>query len=269
MSIVSLTSDYGWKDPDAGALRGRLYTEMLRHQVAAPVVDISHDVMPRNHQEGGYILRGAYQDFPRGSVHILLVDCRPNPEYQILAAEINGHYFLLQDHGGLSLLFPNQQPRQCVLVDLKNRLDLHEPGAIMCAAAAHLIAGGQINTLGPPRQPSNELKSLMPTVHSVNEATVHVQYIDHFGQVVTNASDAWLQEWHKGTRLIAHVRHQRISKWDENLSTDFEAGELFLRMNDRGFLEIGIRWPGEHGVNSAANLLGLNLQDPITLRSES
>ena len=74
MPLVTLTSDYGWNDPDTAVVRGRVYGEMLRSQIGAPLVDISHGIPPRYHLEAGYVLRSAYQHFPKGSVHLVLVD---------------------------------------------------------------------------------------------------------------------------------------------------------------------------------------------------
>ncbi|MDE0791844.1 MAG: SAM hydrolase/SAM-dependent halogenase family protein [Flavobacteriales bacterium] len=266
MPIVSLTTDYGWKDPDAAAIRAGLYSEMLRHQVASPLVDVSHDVSPRSHQEAAYILGGAYKAFPKGSVHLMLIDCRPMVNHPPIAAMIDGHYFLTQDHGGLSLLFPGRQPDELVTIDMRNRLDLTDPGDIMTAAAAHLIAGGTISTLGPPRPQWNQLQSTHPEVLDPNHAIVHVQYVDHFGQVVTNASETWLKEWQQGRTLKVLARGMVIDRFINNLGEKMDPGSRYMRINDMGFLELGISWPGQHGVNTASNLFGLGLQDPVELQ---
>ncbi len=121
--------DYGWNDPDTAAVRGAIYGEMLRTQSAAPLVDISHGIPPRNHQEAAYVLRAAYPTFPKGSIHIVLVDCFDVSEYSPIAMELDGHYFLSLNHGGLSLLRPDLKPSQIIRLDLKNRLELQTTGS--------------------------------------------------------------------------------------------------------------------------------------------
>ena len=66
MPIVTLTSDYGWKDPDGAIVRGIIYSEMLKSGVAAPLIEITHSISPRNHLEAAYIVREAYKSFPKG-----------------------------------------------------------------------------------------------------------------------------------------------------------------------------------------------------------
>ena len=63
--------------------------------------------------------------FPKGSVHIILVDSLDLQHAAPMAMELDGHFFLGLNHGGLSLIRPDLKPRQCVTLDLKNRLELN------------------------------------------------------------------------------------------------------------------------------------------------
>ena len=41
---------------------------------AAPIVDISHLINPQNIAEGAFVLSRAYRYFPRGTVHVAVID---------------------------------------------------------------------------------------------------------------------------------------------------------------------------------------------------
>ena len=266
MPLVTFTSDYGWNDPDTAAVRGHLYGEMLRSHVAAPLVDISHGIPPRNHMEAAYVLRAAYPTFPMGSVHMVLVDCLDAQLTPAIAMEMDGHYFLGANHGGLSLIRPDLQPKQIVRLDLKNRLELTDVESQLSAAAAHLLNRGTLSVLGPVLTDWKTQQATHPEVKNVQTAIVHVQYIDHFGQLVTNAHQDWLNAWHGGDPFTAVVRGRRVTKHATDGASLQDSGSLYTRMNRYGYLEIGVSQPGANGVNTAASLLGMQVNDPIELQ---
>ena len=138
VAVITLTTDYGWRDPDSAGLRGRVYAEMLRTGTVAPVVDLTHSIPSRNLNEAAYILRGAYGDFPAGSVHIVLVDSIHWPNTPLIACSIDGHHFLGLDNGLLAMIRPDVQPSTRVQLDLNNRLDCSTAESLLAAAAAQL-----------------------------------------------------------------------------------------------------------------------------------
>ncbi|MDG1252356.1 MAG: SAM-dependent chlorinase/fluorinase [Schleiferiaceae bacterium] len=266
MPLVTLTSDYGWNDPDTAVVRGHVYGEMLRSKIAAPLVDLSHGIPPRDHMEAGYVIRSAYPHFPKGSIHLVLVDSMDLSIGQPMAMELDGHYFLGLNHGGLSLIRPDLKPSQMVQLDLKNRLELQDVESLLAAAAAHLLNRGALSMLGPSLSDWRSLHPPHPEVKNPETAIVHVQYIDHFGQLVTNASREWLQSWHGSHPFVTIARGRRVTRHISSASQIQEAGELYTRINRYGYLELGVSQPGAHGINTAASLLGIQIHDPIELQ---
>jgi S-adenosylmethionine hydrolase len=266
MPLVTLTSDYGWNDPDTAVVRGRVYGEMLRSQIGAPLVDISHDVPPRDHLEAGYVLRCAYPHFPKGSVHIILVDSLDLQHAAPMAMELDGHFFLGLNHGGLSLIRPDLKPRQCVTLDLKNRLELTDVESLLAAAPAHRLNRGALSVLGPALAEPASMHPPHPEIKNAQTAIVHVQFIDHYGQLVTNATQEWLKAWLGEKSFVALARGRRVTKHVHSSTEMQDAGELYTRINRYGYLELGVCKPGAHGINTAASLLGMAVRDPIELQ---
>ena len=68
MSLVTLTTDYGSRDPFLAALKGRLYTEVPEVRI----VDISHEVSPLHLEEAAFLLGHSFGHYPKGSIHLVL-----------------------------------------------------------------------------------------------------------------------------------------------------------------------------------------------------
>ena len=265
MAVITLTTDYGWRDPDAAGLRGRVYGEMLQTGTVAPVVDLTHSIQAGNLNEAAYILRGAYRDFPAGSIHLVLVDSIFWPEKPLIYCFLDGHHFLGLDNGLFSMLRPELQPSSRVMIDLKNRLDCTSAEALLAAAAAHLLDGGSPSLLGPPASDWARSATLHPEVRSENSALIHVQFVDHFGQLVTDADQDWIQRWSYSRPIETSVRGQKVSKWwGLNRLT---AGDLYFRYNRYGYLEIGMNEGSGDKALAAARLLGVKAGDAIELRA--
>ena len=266
MPIVTFTSDYGWNDPDTAVVRGLLYSEMARLNCNGTVVDISHGIALRNHQEAAYVISSTYSSFPKGSIHLVLIDSFDLGQHMPMLVEFDGHYFLGLNNGSLAFIPPGTVPNQVIQIDLRNRLDEGGVEAKLAAAVAHLANGGLASLLGPPLREFNRLHFPHPEIKNSHTAIVHVQFIDHFGQIITNASETWLSSWHAGHSFVALVRGRRVTTLLENAGQLKDPSLLYYRMNRYGFLEIGISQPGANGQNAAARLLGVSVQDPIELQ---
>jgi len=90
MAIITLTTDFGEKDPFAGAVKGAIYNEMPDMRI----VDITHSISPFHIPEAAYIIKNAYKSFPEGTIHIIGVDAELTPENKHLALKLDGHFFI-------------------------------------------------------------------------------------------------------------------------------------------------------------------------------
>ena len=68
--IVTLTTDFGLRDPYVGILKGALMAASDKPRV----VDLSHDVAPQDIAMGAFLLWSAVDRFPPGTVHVGVVD---------------------------------------------------------------------------------------------------------------------------------------------------------------------------------------------------
>ena len=89
MPIVTLTTDFGHKDYSVSVIKGALIQQISNVRI----IDISHEISPYNPSETAYILKNAFQSFPKGSIHIIGVESEWTPENSHLVMEFQEHYY--------------------------------------------------------------------------------------------------------------------------------------------------------------------------------
>ena len=89
MPIITLLTDFGTADGYVAEMKGVLITEIPN----ATLVDISHDVPAHDVDAGRLALARYWRRFPRGTVHLAVVDPGVGSERSILVAESGGHVF--------------------------------------------------------------------------------------------------------------------------------------------------------------------------------
>ncbi len=271
MAIITLTTDYGTKDYHASAIKG----SVLRELPDARIVDITHDIRPFNLSEAAYILRNAYKDFPRGSIHLIGIDSELTESKPHLAVAVDDHYFIGADTGIFALLFPGLRPEAIIELNIAQDSDSYSFPArdVFIKAACHLARGGKISLLGSARRAFAERKSIQPGVSSDGkELTAAVVYIDHFGNVVTNVTRTIFRNVGKGRHFKIHLprsRHTRETiKVLRKRYSDMGEGQALALFNSAGHLEIAIAKSDLQTVGGASSLLGIGYGETIKITFE-
>lgn len=263
MAIVTLTSDYGLKDHYLPSLKGAL----LSHSPTLTLVDVSHYIAPANIMEAAFILRQAYPNFPKGTVHLISVS-ELGKDTQLLAMQMDGHYFLCADNGILSLLNPERKIDKLVAIDFREDMEtkLFPSKDVLAKAAAHLAQGGAIGLLGRALKEMKQHTVIRPRL-AVDESMIlgNVLYVDNFGNLITNISKRFFNESRKERDFeISLPRKQKVHK----ISTEYQAvrlGDTLALFNAQGLLEIAVNGAGNKGFNGAHTLLGINVMDTVTI----
>jgi len=270
MSIITLTTDYGLKDHFVGALKGKLLSEFRE----ATIIDISHNINAFNVAEAAYTIGAAYSSFPKGTVHLIGVDIELNSENQHIAMQWNDHYFVCSDNGILSMLIQKIVPQKLVTITIHDRLASDATDLdVFVKVACHLAKGGLLNVIGKDIKAIKEITELQAIVKE-NQIKGYVNYIDHYGNVVTNISKKVFLEISKGrpyeikfkTQIIKTIlpKYSDIGISDKYPLKYYE-GEKLAIFNEAGFLEIAIFRSNPDNVGSATSLLGLSYRDVVTI----
>ena len=191
MSIITLTTDYGLKDPSVSIIKGMIYSQ----NNSCVVVDITHKISPFNKYEASYTIKNSYTAFPRGSVHIIDVDAKQNPEQNLITVFLDDHYFISANNGIIPLISSVIKPTKIIEMDFQE-----SKKETFVKAATHLQRGGNINLLGNQINELFELNELQINLVGNNEIQGKVIYIDNYGNVVTNIDKQIFDEFGDGRK---------------------------------------------------------------------
>jgi S-adenosylmethionine hydrolase len=275
MPVITLTSDYGMLDHRVAAIKGN--TLQLNPQ--ATLIDITHQISAYNLVETAYIIRNAYSNFPKESIHIISVDSFFHKDRKNLLVKADGHYFIASDNGLLSLVFYDQKPEAIYEITINNRFDDDVKFAsadIFAPVAAHLSNGGLPELIGRKIKNYKEIK--FPTV-SFNEAEKmligEVMYIDNFGNCITNINknifDKTMVAYKSYEINIRNIYLKNINRKYTDIVTDWKKetsyqGKASAIFNAQDLLEITIyKGNNKSGANS---LFGLKVGDKIYIEFE-
>jgi S-adenosyl-L-methionine hydrolase (adenosine-forming) len=263
MNIITLTSDYGLKDPYAGIWKGSIF----RLNAMANVVDISHNIAPANFSEAAYVLGSAYAYFPKGTVHVIAIEEMDAQSMRFLALQKDGHYFVAPDNGILSLIRPEYTTESVHIIDIEPKESEFPATEIMTKAALFLADGGTINVLG---KACTDMKTISPWKPLYNEQnkllTAHVVYVDRRGNLVTNLNRKTFHQHLGNHSFIIHLpAGTRISRITNSFREIRQEAVIFALFNHNELLEIGVNGGSFKASTGASHLLGLSLQDKITI----
>ena len=273
MAIITLTTDYGNKDYSVSSLKAKLISNIDNIRI----VDISHDISPFNLSEAGYVLEGAFRDFPKGTIHILSVDSELTPENRHIAIMYEGSFFIGADNGVFSLIFRDKKPDQIVEINIHSNYNNNiSADELFVKVASHIKRSGPLNVVGTEIENIKEITNLRPVINKeINQILGSVIYIDNYGNVVTNITEKLFKEISKTRPFVINARNVKFSKIYKNYSDaiDFslekkdreEDGKKIAIFNNLGYLQLCIYRSNPQTVGSASTLFGLNYRDAVSV----
>ena len=264
MALITITSDYGTTDPYLPALKGALYREAEGHLVT----DLSHHVEPGNYFQAAYILRNSYSSYPKGTVHLIAFG-EISPNRKLLGAELDGHFFLLADNGLLGMINPEKKIRQIVEIDLKSAVTLFPSHDILAKSAGFLANGGKLEVLGRSITEIQQKTLPRPRVAS-NKSSIlgTIMYIDNFGNLISNITRKQFREVGQDRSFtIMLPRNQRIRQLSNHYH-EVAVGNVLALFNSQDLLEIALSGARGKDFNGANSLLGVEVQNSITVEFE-
>ena len=104
-SIITLTTDFGLSDPFAGIMKGVI----LSVNPKAHVVDITHGVSSHDILAGSMALQSSYSYFPKGTIHVAVVDPGVGSSRRPLLAISGDYAFVGPDNGLLAHVIGSEQ----------------------------------------------------------------------------------------------------------------------------------------------------------------
>lgn len=238
--IVTLLTDFGTKDHYVASMKGVI----LRINPLCTLIDITHQIKPQDVEEGAFVLASAFSYFPKGTIHLAVVDPEVGgPRNPILLVTQN-YFFIGPDNG----LFTQAAKREGVkrIVVLNNiKYFLHDVSAtfhgrdIFAPVAGYLSLGTNPQTFGERTDHWVELDLKKPELRG-GKLIGEIIQIDAFGNLTTNIDRELFLQYTKNHSFLVRVGKRMI----EGLTRRYGEGEKnepITLFGNGGFLEIAVR----------------------------
>lgn len=253
-SLIVMTSDFSDRDIYVGVMKGVI--AQINTQLR--VIDLTHQIPPQNLAAARFCLMSAYPYFPVGTVHLAVVDPGVGSRRRAIAVELSQGFLVGPDNGIFAGVLT--QSSAITVIELNNPQYWRTPEPsntfhgrdILAPVAAHLASGVPITELGTQIAPETlvqlNIQDCKPTNTGV---TGCIQYIDHFGNLVSNIPGKYIQDtsWCVQTAGLTIPGCATYS--------DVNVGEILALIGSHGWVEIAINSGNAHSQ------LQINWQDAI------
>lgn len=252
LARITLLTDFGTADGYVAAMKGVLASLVPD----ALLDDVAHDLPRGDVRAGSWALRRFWRRFPRGTVHLVVVDPGVGTERKALAVEADGRFVVCPDNGVATSVLEEaadwravelvgvDPPEGAVSTTFHGR-DLFAP------AAARLAMGGALDELGPNVAAPIRLDETQAEMVE-GEVRGQVVHVDRFGNLVTDVPGEWVDP--DTSVKVAGRKLPVLGTYGES-----EPGELLALVNSDGRLEVAAR------DASAASILGFGPGSPVTV----
>lgn len=255
MHSITLTTDFGTDDWFVGTMKG----VVLGINPHAAMVDITHEISPGDVRAGSFSLMAACRYFPKGTIHVAVVDPGVGSQRRAIALQTADYLFVGPDNGVLSWAVRNQEIK--AIRQLENPKYFLETVSrtfhgrdIFAPVAAHLSRGLQLKQLGRELKDFMRLPWPKPTR---KHGHIHgeIVHIDRFGNAITNLRAEDVDAERKGRCEVIGKRKVRCALME--FYSAVPHGSPLAAIGSCGFLEISVNG------HSAAHRFGLTIGDGV------
>jgi len=232
MPVITLTTE--WKPDDIyyGIIKGKL-SSMSPGTI---IIDNAGNIPSFNISRASFIIRNTYNNYPKGSVHIICVHSEAHKDQDHLVVRAKDHFFVGTDNGIFNLIL-NSDPDEVVQLD---HLETSDELEIFARAASDLIAGKKASDLGNIVKTLSERVPLRATIDK-DVIIGSIIFIDSYGNAISNITrEIFYRVFeNKAYRILI----QSNKNYTDQISlkySDVPVGEMLARFNQLDLLEISI-----------------------------
>jgi S-adenosylmethionine hydrolase len=186
MPILTLTTDFGAADHFVGTMKGVILGIAPR----TAIVDITHEIVPFDLNEAAFVIAQAWSYFPKGTIHVVVVDPGVGSERRPILCEAGGQFFVAPDNGVLSMIYDASPHKARVISNSKfmsAQISRTFHGRdVFAPAAAHLARGVGAEKFGKVIHDHVRSFRLKPQQIGRHSWTGVILKVDRFGNLITN-----------------------------------------------------------------------------------
>jgi len=237
--IITLTTDFS----DSGGFVAQLKAELIKlFGEDLKIIDITHNIRPFNAVEASYIVRTTLPKFPRGSIHIVVVDPGVGTDRDIVAVKYNDQYIVSPDNEALAMIEP-EEIRRLEREDINPESSKTFEARDIMIKAAYLLYKNGFDNIGEQK---DSLTERLKPEEKNKKVVGKIVYIDNFGNCISNITEDYLD---KGfTRIkLKNLVFRHLEETYHSPTSLYKA-----IINSAGFLEFAYfkrRFSEEFGIN--------------------
>jgi S-adenosylmethionine hydrolase len=239
-SIITLTTDFGLRDPYVAEMKAVI----LGISPKARIVDITHEIEKFNIRMGAYVLASASSYFPKGTIHVAVIDPGVGTKRRPILIQTKKSYYIGPDNGLLALAAKNQTIEHVYAISNRKLMlprisDTFHGRDVFAPAAAHLVNGMSPANFGP------EIHNIvMPEFAKIlrrkNALVGRVLHIDDFGNIITNFGETELNQLKIKTAVNLKLKSVKLRLKLCKAYADVEPHEPLAIIGSHNFLEISV-----------------------------
>jgi S-adenosylmethionine hydrolase len=248
MGTITLISDFGAYYPAI------MKAAILEIAPDATIIDVTHEITPENVREAAFILRETVKNFPRGTVHVAVVDPTVGTDRRGLVIAAGGHYLVGPDNG---ILIPAARllgDFEVLRIKMAAKSRTFHGRDIFAPVGAHLLMGRLQRLTPTPTYVDLLLQEPHSSENAVSAAILHV---DRFGNCVTNIPGSFMIQ-RSGYGSIHNLNGVTMIQFMQTYD-EVAQGRPLLTVGSFDLIEIAVN------KGSAATEFNLKLGDQISL----
>jgi S-adenosylmethionine hydrolase len=254
--IITLLTDFGLKDPYVASMRGVILTINPRCTLA----DITHQVNSHDIKEGAFILGQAYSNFPKGTIHLSVIDPAVGSSRKPILIVTKNYFFVGPDNGLFTIALRRERVKQVVVLTnqkffLSKISSTFHGRDIFAPVAAYLSLGVKPESFGPSIKSWHHIPFPDPAMKQ-EKLIGEIVHVDAFGNLVSNIDRKSLHQFSKDYSFDIRIGRRNISSLKKGY-WEGKRNELMALFGSAGFLEISIR------KGNAQKFLKIKKGDPI------
>jgi len=232
MPVITLTTE--WKPDDIywGIIKGKL----ISRSPGTTIIDNAGNIPAFNISHASFIIRNTYNNYPKGSVHIICVHSEARKDQVYLVVKAKDHFFVGTDNGIFNLIL-NSDPEEVIKLDHQEMTDELE---IFSKAAADLISGKNPQDLGKTIKTLSERVPLRATIDK-DVIIGSIIFIDSYGNAISNITrEVFYRVFENKPYRILIQSNKNYTDQISLRYNDVPVGEMLARFNQLELLEISI-----------------------------
>jgi S-adenosylmethionine hydrolase len=257
--IVTLLTDFGTSDYFVAAIKG----VVLSKAPTVALVDISHEIAPHDIRAAAFLLLGAHRNFPKGTIHLVVVDPGVGSDRRPIVLAAGDQFFVGPDNGVFDMILEREtgavarriENPALIAPDASNTFHGRD---IFAPAAAALATGMPFDDVGEIVEKPVRYRWLVNHRGDPGHLEGSILHVDRFGNCVTSFEP---KEFNEGDEFYLSVGGQTAREM-RSFYARGEGAAPFIVLGSAGFYEISVN------RGSDAELLGIQAGDRVVAQSK-